>query len=138
MAYEFDVTESTKQVAEGRVSTTYRIRERDIDPAVTASQWTLPIPDQATVTLLTADLLAGLAATIQPELGYVSEWTTGGVGHIDQAASAAANHRIAQLKLIDTHGGFVLYGRSVPNVATGTGVGWHVTTFVTITAGLVA
>lgn len=137
MAYEFDITESKKQVAEGRVSTTYRIREREIDPAVSANQWTLPIPDQATVTLMTSDVVAGLATTIQPELGYVSEWTSGAAGHIDQAASASANHRIAQLKLIDTHGGNVLYGRAVPNVATGTAVGWHVTTFITISAGLV-
>ncbi len=138
MAYSATITEGQKTVADGSVHQTYQIDEREIDPANTAHQWALPVPDRCTSTLFVSDLLAGAAATIQNEIGVVSEWTSEGVGHVDKIDAAGVNVRVPQRKFIDTRGGGVLYGRSNPDINTGSAAGVHVRTFITLISGHVS
>jgi len=135
MAYVFVVTEGSKSVKNGKVSQTFKIEETDVSPT---DEWSIPVPDQFEMPMFRADMeSAGAGTTLTPEMGRVSGWTSGLAGHIVAADSADANHRIvsSQIDTIDTNGGGVLYGRSVPDIDTGDTAGPHITTWITIARG---
>ena len=132
MAYSFTITEGDKIERGDAVLQTFRIEETDVAPT---DEWSMPVADIFAVELWKAEnQAASAAATLTPELGTVSGWTSGGAGHIGKAAAADANHRIisSELSTIDTGGGSVLYGRSNPDIDTSGAGGPHVITWLTI------
>jgi hypothetical protein len=82
----------------------------------TTTEYSIAVPPFCTVTLVESDLLgAGTAATIQPAFGVVTGWTIGGPDHVDQAAAADANHRIADNKRVTARSTRLLYVLSAPD-----------------------
>lgn len=116
MAYTFTIERESHTKVDGRKYTILEIEEVDV---VSASEWNAEVPEVGKITLVECTLVtAGGATTVQPEFGRLAAWTSGGEGHIDQVAAAAATVRVGTDKRWATDG--TLYGRSKPDADTAT------------------
>ena len=125
MAYDAVITLVSQEVADGRLYTVFDVVETE---ARDTSEFSIDSPGVGRLTLVESDLISGSGSTIQTEFGRLATWTTGGRGHIDQAAAAAASIRIGTDKRFSADD--KVYVRSNVNDVTEDHVIRHRFTFV--------
>ena len=115
MAYSFEVEEIDSKIIGGRRHVAYLITETDVE---TASEWNLPLGDPYwTMTLFESELTdAGAATQIDPDLGLVASFTTGGLNEV--ATNTEPGTYVRNQEDVRFTGG-TLYGRSKPDGTAG-------------------
>lgn len=109
--YAFTVETIDSRIIGGRRHVAYLITETDVE---TASEWSLPLGDPYwTMTLFESELTdVGAATQIDPDLGLVEGFSTGGLEEV--ATNTEPGTYVRNQEDVRFTGG-TLYGRSNPN-----------------------